>query len=37
MYSYGRLIILDADGTTVNAFEAIGKTFSAHGMDIWAG
>jgi phosphoglycolate phosphatase len=27
-----RLIILDADGTTIDAFNAIGKAFSLHGM-----
>jgi phosphoglycolate phosphatase len=34
MYSQDRLIILDADGTTIDAFTAIGRTFSLHGMDI---
>jgi phosphoglycolate phosphatase len=34
MYSNDRLIILDADGTTVDAFSAIDRTFSLHGMDI---
>ncbi len=29
-----RLVILDADGTTIDAFAAIGKTFRRHGMDI---
>ncbi len=29
-----RLIILDADGTTIDAFSAIDKTFSLHGMAI---
>lgn len=30
--SHKRLIILDADGTTVDAFSAITSTFSQHGM-----
>ncbi|MCP5158942.1 MAG: HAD family hydrolase [Gammaproteobacteria bacterium] len=34
MYSHEQLIILDADGTTIDAFSAIGKTFAHHGMDI---
>lgn len=34
MYSHDRLLILDADGTTVDAFSAIDRTFSLHGMDI---
>ena len=29
-----RLIILDADGTTIDAYSAIDKTFSRHGMVI---
>lgn len=29
-----RLVILDADGTTIDAFSAIGKTFAYHKMDI---
>jgi phosphoglycolate phosphatase len=29
-----RLVVLDADGTTIDAFEAIDKTFAHHGMDI---
>lgn len=29
-----RLIIFDADGTTIDAFDAIGKAFAHHGMDI---
>jgi len=33
-YSNQRLVILDADGTTVNAFEAIDKTFAYHSMDL---
>jgi phosphoglycolate phosphatase len=32
MFSNKRLVILDADGTTIDAFSAIAKTFSAHGM-----
>lgn len=34
MYSQDRLVILDADGTTVDAFAAIDRTFALHGMDI---
>ncbi len=34
MYSQDRLVILDADGTTIDAFKAIEKTFAHHGMDI---
>ncbi len=34
MYSNDRLVILDADGTTVDAFAAIDRTFAVHGMDI---
>jgi len=34
MYSRDRLVILDADGTTIDAFRAIEKTFRHHGMDI---
>jgi phosphoglycolate phosphatase len=34
MYSNDRLVILDADGTTVDAFSAIDRTFALHGMDI---
>ena len=34
MYSHDRLVILDADGTTIDAFRAIEKTFVHHGMDI---
>lgn len=34
MYSHDRLVILDADGTTIDAFRAIEKTFAHHGMDI---
>ncbi|MGA7980677.1 MAG: HAD family hydrolase [Chromatiaceae bacterium] len=33
-FSSERLAILDADGTTIDAFEAIDKTFAHHGMDI---
>lgn len=34
MYSKDRLVILDADGTTIDAFSAIERTFAHHGMDI---
>jgi phosphoglycolate phosphatase len=34
MYSKDRLLILDADGTTVDAFNAIAAAFAHHGMDI---
>jgi phosphoglycolate phosphatase len=34
MYRDDRLVILDADGTTIDAFTAIGRTFAEHGMDI---
>ena len=34
MYSSNRLVVLDADGTTVDAFSAINQTFAAHKMDI---
>ncbi|MCU7846246.1 MAG: HAD family hydrolase [Candidatus Thiodiazotropha sp. (ex Monitilora ramsayi)] len=34
MFDNHRLIILDADGTTIDAFEAINLAFSAHNMDI---
>jgi len=34
MYSRDRLIIMDADGTTIDAFGAIESTFAAHRMDI---
>lgn len=34
MYTGNRLIILDADGTTVDAFSAINETFAIHDMDI---
>jgi phosphoglycolate phosphatase len=29
-----RLLILDADGTTIDAFSAIQQAFSRHGLDI---
>lgn len=32
--SAGRLVILDADGTTIDAFSAIERTFAHHGMAI---
>lgn len=34
MYRPERLVILDADGTTIDAFGAINQAFSHHGMDI---
>jgi phosphoglycolate phosphatase len=34
MFSANRLLVLDADGTTVDAFSAINQTFAAHNMDI---
>jgi phosphoglycolate phosphatase len=34
MYTNDRLVILDADGTTIDAFKAIEKTFAHHGMSI---
>lgn len=34
MYNDERLLILDADGTTINAFDAIAETFSRLGMDL---
>ena len=34
MFSNERLVILDADGTTIDAFRAIEKTFAHLGMDI---
>jgi len=34
MFSKDKLVILDADGTTIDAFNAIAKTFCRHGMDI---
>jgi len=33
-YSSKKLIILDADGTTIDAYSAIEKTFSQHGMNL---
>ncbi len=32
MYNSKRLVILDADGTTIDAYSAIEATFSRHGM-----
>jgi phosphoglycolate phosphatase len=32
--SRDRLIIIDADGTVINAFAAIGTAFARHGMDL---
>jgi len=32
--SHKNLIILDADGTTIDAYSAIEKTFSQHGMNL---
>jgi len=34
MYSKDRLLIVDADGTTIDAFTAIERTFAAHNMKI---
>lgn len=34
MYQNKRLVILDADGTTIDAFSAIALTFEMHDMDI---
>jgi phosphoglycolate phosphatase len=34
MYNNERLIIFDADGTIIDAFHAIEKTFSVHGMQL---
>ena len=34
MYSRDRLVVFDADGTTIDAFQAIETTFLRHGMDI---
>lgn len=34
MYSDDRLVILDADGTLIDAFSAMATTFAAHGMDL---
>jgi len=33
-YKNERLVVLDADGTTINAFDAICKTFAHHGMGL---
>ena len=33
-YKNERLVVLDADGTTINAFDAIGKTFALHNMGL---
>jgi phosphoglycolate phosphatase len=32
--SNDRLIIIDADGTVIDAFSAIGIAFARHGMDL---
>ncbi|MFZ5473873.1 MAG: HAD family hydrolase [Pseudomonadota bacterium] len=32
--SHDRLIIIDADGTVIDAFAAIGRAFAHHGMDL---
>ncbi len=34
MYSRDRLVILDADGTTIDAFSAIHNTFAKYGMNL---
>ena len=34
MYSSDRLIILDADGTTIDAFGAMAQAFAHHDVDI---
>ena len=34
MYGNDRLIVLDADGTTVDAFSAINRAFALNGMDL---
>lgn len=34
MFANEYLVMLDADGTTIDAFRAIEKTFAHHGMDI---
>jgi phosphoglycolate phosphatase len=34
MYSNERLVIMDADGTTIDAFGAIAETFETHDMSI---
>ncbi len=33
-YKDEHLVVLDADGTTINAFDAIDKTFTHHSMDL---
>jgi len=32
--SHDRLVLFDADGTTIDAFEAIGQAFAEHNMDL---
>ena len=34
MYSNRKLVILDADGTTIDAFQAIAETFNRHDMKL---
>lgn len=34
MYSQDRLVILDADGTTIDSFSAMRKAFTQHGMNL---
>lgn len=34
MYSNDNLLILDVDGTTIDAFSAIERTFACHNMNI---
>ena len=34
IYEHERLVVLDADGTTINAFDAIGRTFAHHNMGL---
>jgi phosphoglycolate phosphatase len=34
MYRKDRLIVIDADGTIIDAFSAIGTAFASHGMDL---
>ena len=34
VYSRENVVVLDADGTTIDAFKAIGRTFACHDMDI---
>ena len=36
MYQTKRLIILDADGTTIDAYPAIEEAFARHGMTLGA-